>query len=177
MPKTKTEKKAAVSDLAAKVGSFKTMFVVAPKSITPNEAAELKMKLAEVGGEYHLIKNTLFKLAITQSGLASSQDFESGQNAIVFVNDQSPEAAKMLKQFAKDTEKLEFKGGYLEGKPFSKEEALAIADLPSREQMLAQVLATMNAPVSGFVQVLAGNVRSIINVIDAYQKSKGEGAN
>ncbi len=172
MPKTKLQKQAAVKEFSVKVNKAKAMFVVAPKAINPNEAADLKIKLAEVGGEYHLVKNSLFKKALEEVGLTTNDEFAVGQNAIIFVGDQSPEAAKILKKFAKDSEKVEFKGGYLEGKLISKDDVISLAELPSREVMLGQVLATMNAPVTGFVRVLAGNVRSIITLIDAYKNSK-----
>ncbi len=172
MPKTKSQKADAIAALHDKLQKAQGVFVVAPKSINPNEAAELKIKLAEVGGEYNLIKNTLFKKALEQLGFETDANFEVGQNAIVFVGDKTPEAAKILATFAKETEKAEFKGGYLETKKISAADVQALAELPSRDQLLANVLATMNAPISGFVNVLAANIRGIVTVIDAYKNTK-----
>jgi large subunit ribosomal protein L10 len=172
MPKSKQQKTAMVTELAEKLKASQGVFVIAPKSVNPNEAAELKMQLDAIGGEYHVVKNSLFKLAAEQVGLEFSADFANGQNAIVLVGDRSPEAAKIMDEFIKDTEKAEFKGGYLESKQISAADVKSLAALPSREQLLAQVLATMNAPVSGFVRVLAGNIQGVVNVIDAYKRSK-----
>jgi large subunit ribosomal protein L10 len=77
-----------------------------------------------------------------------------------------------MKEFIKETEKAEFKEGYLEHKLISAEKVNDLADLPSRDVLLAQVLAQMNAPVSGFVNVLAGNVRNIVTVIDNIRDQK-----
>lgn len=172
MPKSKVQKQAQINVLSDKIKQSEALLVVTPSDVNPNEAAELKIKLAEIGGEYHVVKNTLFAKALTDLGYEGSAAFGDGRQAVVFVGSQSPEAAKLLKQFAKASEKIAFKGGYLEGKAMTAQDVQSLADLPSREQMLAQVLATMNAPITGFVQVLAGNVRSVINVIDAYQKAK-----
>jgi large subunit ribosomal protein L10 len=174
MPKTKSQKQQVVSDLAKKIEGNKSFFVVAPNGINPNESAKLKMKLSEVDGEYHLVKNSLFVLALEQLGFEVPASFKTSQNAVIFANDKAPEAAKILKEFIKDTEKAEFKEGFLEGKVMSAAQVGQLAELPSREVMLAQVLATMNAPVSGFVNVLAGNVRSIVTVIDAIRQAKQE---
>lgn len=172
MAKTKAQKQAMVSDLGGKIANAKAIFVVAPQAIDPNEAAELKIKLAEVGGEYHVIKNTLFKIALKEAGLEELETLNNGQNAAIFVDDQAPDAAKIMQKFIKDSEKAEFRAGYLEGKKLSAAQVSSLADLPSREQLIAQVIGTMNAPISGFVNVLAGNVRSIVNVIDAIKAQK-----
>lgn len=170
MAKSKAQKQDIVKALGSKIAGSQAVFVIAPQAINPNEAAELKIKLAEIGGEYHVIKNTLFKIALKEAGLSELDTLENGQNAAIFVGEQSPEAAKIVKNFIKDSEKAEFRGGYLEGKSLSAQQVEALADLPSREQLIAQVIGTMNAPISGLVNVLAGNVRSIINVVDAIKR-------
>lgn len=172
MAKTKAQKKGMVEELSKKIADAKAIFVIAPKAINPNEAAELKIKLAEIGGEYHVIKNTLFKIALKEAGLAELESLDNGQNAAIFIGENSPEAAKIMQKFIKDSEKAEFRQGFLEGKKLEGTQINALADLPSREQLIAQVIGTMNAPISGFVNVLAGNVRSIITVIDAIKSQK-----
>jgi large subunit ribosomal protein L10 len=174
MPKTRQQKQEAVAALEEMISEATGILVIAPKAINPNEAAELKIKLDEIGGEYHMVKNSLFKLAVEKAGLEEMDAFNSGQNAVIFVGDKSPEAAKIVKEFIKETNKAEFKQGVLEGNILSKQQVEALADLPSRDELIAQVLATMNAPISGFVNVLAGNVRGIVNVIDAIKAQKQE---
>lgn len=172
MAKTKAQKKGMVEELSKKIADAKAIFVIAPKAINPNEAAELKIKLAEIGGEYHVIKNTLFKIALKEAGLAELESLNNGQNAVIFIGENSPEAAKIMQKFIKDSEKAQFRQGFLDGKKLEGSQINALADLPSREQLIAQVIGTMNAPISGFVNVLAGNVRSVITVIDAIRAQK-----
>lgn len=172
MPKTKAQKATMISDLSQKVAAAEAIFVVAPKSVNPNEASALKMRLSAVGGEYHMVKNSIFVRALQSSDYVVAPGLEAGQNAVIFAGAQAPEAAKIVKKFIKDSDKAEFKVGYLQRKQISASDIVALADLPSREVMLAQVLGTMNAPISGFVQVLAGNLRNFVNVVDAYRKTK-----
>ncbi len=172
MPKTRKEKQEVVEKLSTKLAASEALLVLSPKSINPNEAATLKMQLDEVGGEYHLIKNSLFRRALVAAGIEPTESADSGQNAIVFANENSAEAAKVMSKFIKETDKAEFKGGYFAGKSITIAQVQELANLPSRDVLLAQVLATMNAPVTGFVNVLAGNVRSIVTVISAIKDSK-----
>lgn len=176
MAKTRAEKEQVVADLAAQLEENPTLFVIAPQGMNPNEASELKIKLNELGGSFHLVKNSLFKLALEKAGFESNEALENGQNAVILAGDNTAEAAKIFKEFIKETNKAEFKDGYLNKQVISAEQVKVFADLPSREVLLAQVLATMNAPVTGFVNVLAGNVRQIVTVIDAIAKQKEETA-
>jgi large subunit ribosomal protein L10 len=178
MAKSKQEKQKIIADLEKKLSEAKGVFVIAPNSINPNEASELKIKLAEIGGNYHVVKNSLFKIALKNAGLEELECLETGQNAVIFVKEQSPEAAKIMKTFIKEAEapkgqtKAEFQEAFFEGKKLTAEQVNALADLPSKEQLIAQVIGTMNAPIQGIVNVFVGNIRGIVNVIDAYQQTK-----
>jgi large subunit ribosomal protein L10 len=174
MPKTLQQKKEIVAEFVDRIKENESLFVVAPDRVDPNEAAELKIKLHEIGGNYNLVKNSLFTRALEEAGLDVPESFSSGQNAVIFAGENAPEAAKIMKEFIKETEKAEFKEGYLEHKLISAEKVNALAELPSREVLLAQVLAQMNAPVSGFVNVLAGNIRNIVTVIDNIRDQKAK---
>jgi len=172
MPKTKAQKIAVVEGLMAKAKVAESMFILSTKGINPNEASELKIQLAELGAEYHLIKNSLFKLAVKQAELPESSYIAGGQNAIVFSQGNSTEVAKVLQKFIKTTQKAEFKGGYLDKKQMDSADVVLLATLPGKDQLIAQVLATINAPITGFVRVLAGNISGLLTVIDAYQQQK-----
>jgi len=172
MPKTKVQKTAAVDALQIKVSDAEAMFVVAPKAINPNEASALKMSLSEVGAEFHVIKNSLFKLALEKNTLPFNSEYSTGQHAVVFTGKQSSEAAKIVSAFIKKSQKAEFVGGYLQGKAITAANVEELASLPSREIMLAKVLGTMQAPISGFVRVLGANISGFVNVVNAIKDQK-----
>lgn len=176
MPKSLAEKKQVVADFVEEIKANQSLFVVAPDRVTPNEAAEIKIKLHEIGGKFHVVKNSLFTRALEEAGFDVPESFETGQNAVVFAGDKAPEAAKIIQEFIDETEKAEFKEGYLDEKLIDSSGVKALADLPSRDELMAQVLAQMNAPVSGFVNVLSGNIRNIITVIDNIRHEKAEAA-
>ena len=176
MAKSKKQKQEMVEQLSDLIKASDALLVVSPKDVDPNEAADLKIQLDSIGARYHLIKNSLFKLALEEAGLVEKDsNYEvTGQNAVVFVGEKSPEAAKILKTFIKETEKAEFKEGFLEGRHLGSEEVKALADLPSKEELIAQVVGTMNAPIAGFVRVLGGNISGLLNVINSYKDQKSE---
>jgi len=82
--------------------------------------------------------------------------------------------AKILSEFAKANKDLELKGGVLDGQVMNVEDVKALADLPSREELLAQVLRGMQAPIAGFVNVLQGTIRNFVYALDAVRKQKEE---
>lgn len=172
MAKSKEQKKTAVSEYRDWVKASKAIYLIQPSAITPNEATKLKKELYAVDSQFNVIKNSLFKLALEEEGLTLDESMFEGPNAAVFASDKMSEAAKILSKFIKDTEKGMVKGGILDGKFIAREKVEALASLPSREQLLAQVVGTMNAPVSGFVNVLAGTVRSFLYVLNAIQTQK-----
>ncbi len=176
MAKTKQQKKDIVAELTQKIEESHALYVIAPENINPNEAAELKIKLHEIGGEYHVVKNSLFKIALEKAKRPELESIAEGRNAIVLVGENSAEAAKIMKEFIEDTKKGKFEDGLLDGDQISAEQIDNLAELPPRDQLIAQVVSAMNAPVSGLVNVLSGNVRNIINVIDAYKREKESNA-
>lgn len=173
MARTKEQKKQDVAGYREKISSSKAVYLIEPKGITPNEATELKKTLFDMDSQFNVIKNSLFKLALKDEGLSIDEDLFDGPNAAVFASEQSlSEAAKLISKFIKDSEKAVIKGGFLDGRFISKEEVEALASLPSRDQLIAQVVGTMNTPISGFVNVLAGNLRSILYVLNAVKEQK-----
>jgi len=172
MAKSKDQKKAAVSEYKDWIKASKAIYLVSPSSITPNEATKLKKELFTLDSQFNVIKNSLFKLALEEEGISLDESLFEGPNAAIFASDKMSEAAKVITKFIKDTEKATVKGGILDGKSIAKEQVEALASLPTREVLLAQVVGTMNAPVSGFVNVLAGTMRSFLYVLNALQAQK-----
>jgi len=133
---------------------------------------DLRRKLRESDIEYQVVKNTLLARAAEDTEVALIKDHFKGPSAIAISYDDPVAPAKVLTQFAKDNGKLEIKVGVLNGKVLDAQAIKALALLPSREVMLAQLLATLNAVPTSFVRVLAEVPRSLLNVLTALKDQK-----
>ena len=121
--------------------------------ISVEKVTELRRQLREDGVEYKVFKNTLARRALTELGLEEAAGYMEGPTAWVFAND--PVApAKTLKAFAKTSKMVAMSGGVLSGKAISAAQLQALADLPSREQLLSQLVGTVAAPLRNFVGTL-----------------------
>lgn len=175
MPKTKIQKQEDLRSLEVKIKEAKSIVFAAYNALGVKETEELRNQLRKEDGEMVIAKKTLLNLALKAAEIegANAKGFE-GQVAVLFSNTDEVAAAKLLKEFKKaNKDKVDFAGGILEGKFITKEGVTALADLPSKQQLLAQLVGTINAPVSGFVNVLAGNLRGLVNVMNAIKDSKG----
>ena len=142
--------------------------------LTMNDMDALRSKLREVGGEFHVIKNTLSKIAFENSGLPLIEGIFEGSTAAGFAFEDGPGLAKAMTDFAKDVEFLKIKGGYLEDQPVSTEEINALSELPPLPIMRAQLLATIMAPASQFARVIGEPARQIATVLKAYADADQE---
>ncbi len=170
MPLSKKEKKELIDSYVENIEKSNMLFVLQPQGLNPVEASEFKKILYETQGTFNVVKNTLFKIALknTEVGL----NLEEGENAVVFSTGDSTEIAKIVEEFIKGSKQIEFRKGVVEGKIINKEEFEALASLPSREVLLAQVLSGMEGPITGFVRVLSGNIAGFINVVNSIKDQK-----
>ena len=140
------------------------------KALKVHQMESLRHMVREKHGQVYVVKNTLLKMVLEENNLEVPEDLLNGSTIIAFCHEDVPSQAKVFRDFARDTEAGLFtvKGGYMEGQLLSPSEALAAADLPTREEALAMVLRTINAPASQTVGVVASGIRQVINVIKAY---------
>lgn len=132
---------------------------------------ELRRQAREQQGEVFVVKNTLFELMLKEREVEiPDEDMMTGPIIIAFAHQDVPPVAKLMRTFAQSIEENRFvlKGGLLEGRLFGAQEASAVADLPTREELLAQVLRTINAPATQTAGVVASGIRQVVNVIKAY---------
>jgi large subunit ribosomal protein L10 len=176
MAKTKSQKADLIKIYSDSIKNSKAVYIVEPNKLKANQSTALKKELFGLGSKFNFIKNSLFVRALEENSITDiPEDVKSGQKAVIFSSDKVSESAKVIKTFLEKKENKEvikIVAGYLDMKKLSADQVQAIADLPSREVMLAKVLATMNAPISGFVNVLAGNIRNIVTVINAIKEQK-----
>lgn len=169
---TRDEKKQYVSELTEQIKTSNALFLANYKGLTFPQLTAVRTAVKGKGSDFKVVKNTLVKIALHNNGIESLDEDLKLCTACTIVNGDAAAVAKDMKKFAKDFDKFEIKGGYLDGKPLSAEDVNRLADLPSREVLLSRVLATMNAPASSFVSLLSNVPRSFLNVLNAIKDQK-----
>jgi large subunit ribosomal protein L10 len=165
---TKERKNELISHYSDWVKSSKALVLTQYVGLTMKDIDGLRAKVRENGGEFHIIKNTLAKLAFEQAGLTVPQGQFEGSTAIVFAFVDAPATVKTVTDFAKSSEFLKIKGGFLEKQALTPEGVKALADLPPLPVVRAQLLGTLLAPASKLVRTLAEPGRMIAAVIKAH---------
>jgi len=166
------EKEAVVKELTDKFSSAKSLVITDYLGLNVAEMTELRSKLREAGVEFKVVKNTLATIAANDVEMEEMTEYFSGPTAIAFGEDDAVSPAKVLVEFAKDHEVLEIKAGLLNGEIISKEKVESLAEIPSREELLAMAFASMKAPLSGLVNVLQGNIRGLVQVLNQIKEEK-----
>jgi len=138
------------------------------------QVTQLRNQVREANGAYYVTKNTLIKLAMQQLDLAVSDEWLSGPTAAGFCFDDVPAVAKVIKDFAEETDLLSIKGALLGNKLISDERVKALASLPPVEVVKAQLLGTLSAPMSGLVGVLNGVLGGLVGVLEARKDQLSE---
>jgi len=170
MPKSKVQKGEISRNLSEKIKKAKSLVFAGFNAFGVKDNENLRAKLKAENSEYYVAKKTLLNLALKENKLdINVRDFD-GKVAAIFSYDDEVAPAKVLGNFLKDKEKegkVFFLGGILEGKLLSKAEVEALSQLPSKQELYAKMVGSLNAPISGFVNVLAGNLRGLVNVLKA----------
>ncbi|MFP4394998.1 MAG: 50S ribosomal protein L10 [Anaerolineales bacterium] len=138
---------------------------------------KLRSEALDKDGEIFVVKNTLISRVLENADIAPPEGLFSGPVMTAFCHEDVPPLAKLFRDYTKELEeeKFKIKGSFLEGKYLSPEQTLAIADLPGREELLAQVLRTINAPATQIAGTVASGIRQIMNVVQAYVDKLEEG--
>jgi large subunit ribosomal protein L10 len=157
-----------IENLLEKVNASPFIFLVDYTGLKVDKFTELRKRLRAAGAEVHVHKNRLVKKAAERASLPSElADALKGQTAVVTGQKDFAAAAKIMKTFADEFEKPKMKAGVLDGKYFSAEGISALADLPSREVLLAQLLGVLQAPASTLVRLLNEPAASLARVLNA----------
>lgn len=165
---TKERKNELITHYSEWVSRSKALVLTQYMGLTMKDIDNLRAKVRENGAEFHIIKNTLAKLAFEQAGLAVDKTQLEGSTAVIFAFIDAPATAKAVIEFAKSSEFLKVKGGYLGNQALNAEGVKALADLPPLPVVRAQLLGTLLAPASKFVRTLAEPGRMIAAVIKAH---------
>ena len=148
------DKKAVVAEISAKVALAQTIVVAEYRGIQVSHLTQLRAKARSQGVYLRVLKNTLARRAVEGTAFASLASEMTGP-LIYSISEDAVAAAKVINDFAKTNDKLVIKAGNYAGKALDKAAVTALASIPSREVLLAQLLGIMQAPVSGFARALA----------------------
>ncbi|GAB78090.1 LSU ribosomal protein L10P [Austwickia chelonae] len=169
------QKQAAIAELRDKFRESDAAVLTEYRGLTVAQLKELRNSLRE-NGTYSVVKNTLTDIAAKEAGVTAFEGKMTGPSAIAFITGDPVEAAKSLRDFAKANPLLVIKGGYLDGKSLSAEEINKLADLESREVLLAKLAGAMKASLSQAVYLFAAPLSQAARTVDALRaKVEAEG--
>lgn len=166
-------KQKLINEMQEKLKSAKAVFLADFRGMNVTQATDLRNQLRNASVEYKVVKNTLLELASRGTDKEGLISHYAGPTAVALSYDDPVAAAKVLTKCAKEQQAtFKLKAAVLTGKTISVADIQALADLPSREVLLAKLLGTMNAPITGFVCTLAAVPGSFVRVLDAIRSKK-----
>ena len=168
------QKTKAVRNLEKQARESTGLLITSFKALKTVEFNEIRAKLRPLKSEYHVVKNSLTRIALKNAGLEKLAEMLQGPTAIVLERGDAVAATKAVFEFAKTHENLKINGGIFEGKVLSAQELKAIASLPAREVLLAKLLGTLQAPMVNLVSVLQAPMRDLVGVLDQIAKKTPE---
>ena len=174
MPKEKilSQKREVVEGISSKMKAAKAMVFADYRGLTVEQDTQLRNALRKAGVDYKVVKNTLTRFAANENGLEGLDTYLNGPTAMASSDTDPLAPAKVLSEYAKKYDKLELKVGVVEGKIIYSSGIKALAELPSKEVLIARVLAGLNAPISALVNVLNGNIRGLVVALNAIAEQK-----
>ncbi|NMA87364.1 MAG: 50S ribosomal protein L10 [Tissierellia bacterium] len=161
------EKKQIVEEIKEKIENAQSVVLVDYRGLKVDEVTELRRNYTNAGVDYKVYKNTMMRFAFKEMGLEDFNEYLVGPNAIAFGFDDPVQAAKVTDEFAKKHKNLEIKAGIVDGEIIGIDEIKNLASLPSREVLIAQALGGLNAPITGFANVLQGTIRNLVYALNA----------
>ncbi len=172
MAKTKAQKQAAAQALAQNLKDAKAAVFANFQGLTVQETEALRAECRENNIVLTATKKTILKHALKDVGLdVDTKAFEGGV-AAAFGTDDEVAPAQTIAKFAKDHEVVTLFGGILEGAFIDAAKVRELSKLPSKQELYAKLVGSLNAPVSGFVNVLSGNLRNFVGVLNAIKEQK-----
>ena len=171
------DKEQVVTELAERLRSSQTLILADYRGLSVSELDEVRTKLLEHGARFHVVKNTLTKLAADEAGFETLKELLDGPTAIAFVGDgDMVSVAKTLSETARKTRVLELKGGILEGTPMDASQVAELAKLPPADVLRGQVLGAIVGPLNEIVGLFAAPLQNFVGLLDARIEQLGEEA-
>ena len=176
MAMSKAAKAALKENLSQRLEKANAAMVAEYRGLTVEDLTKLRVKLKEAKAEFKVVKNRVAKVAIKESvpKMAPMAEKLKGPVGLVLVYGDPAAVAKSLVEFSKDNEKFVVTGGVFDGQALEPKDLKAIADLPSREVLLAQIVGSLVNPHRGLLGVLSGVQRQLVTVLNAIKDKKSE---
>lgn len=155
------------------IGNSRALILTEYRGLSTTELGKVRSAVRDANGSYNIVKLTLFKLALEKAGLPIPKEL-TGPIAVGFCYQEVPSVAKVFRDFSKDQELLTITGGIMGSRVLTSNDVKSIADLPPLEIVRAQVLGILAGPARNLAGVVAGGVRQVVNVLNAYAEKDSE---
>jgi large subunit ribosomal protein L10 len=169
---SKEKKQEIVNQYGEWLQKSRALVIAEYLGMTVKDMDDLRARIREAGGEFHVVKNTLMKRVLEDGGLELKEADFLGTSAVGFAFEDAPALAKAMTDFAKASAFLKIKAGYLDRRLMNAEEVVALANLPPLPVMRATLLSTILAPASQLVRTLAEPGRQIAAVLKAFSEAE-----
>ena len=171
--KVQSSKVEALEVIKATFNENKDFIFTDYRGLTVQQITDLRGKLRKKEAEYKVVKNRYAKLAFQQLEMPDVADLLVGPTALALLKDDASAVARILFDFAKEAP-VQVKGALVDGRVFDGEQTEALSRLPSRDQLLAQLMSTMNAPLQNLVYAMNGVTQKLVRVLQAVADKKAE---
>ena len=172
----KLTKEKMVKELLADIKEQQNFFITNYMGSSVSDLDNVRKSLRPLKASYFVVKNSIFNVVLEQLKIEDAKKLVDGGVGISLSGEDYLATTKVLVNFAKTHEKFKIKGAYIDGQLIDADRIKAIANLPSKEVLLAQVVGGIKAPITGFVMVLGGIIRKFVYVVDAVKASKEKAA-
>jgi large subunit ribosomal protein L10 len=169
----RAEKKFLTNEYVARLNASPFFIVVGYQGLKVAHLTELRKRLMQAGAEVHVVKNTVFNVAAKEAGIGDLNGSLAGQIAVVTGKKDISSAAKAVKNFAAEFDKLKLKFGYLNNQRLDEATVIALADLPSIEVLRAKILGLLNAPATKLVTLINTPATQLAQVLKAKAEKAG----
>lgn len=169
---TRAKKEQLVTEMSGQMEQSQSIILVNYQGLKNKEMEGLKAKLSEAGIGFQVVKNSLFKIALKKANISIKESLLDQPVAVVWGEADEVTPAKLTVQFGKTAEKLEVLGGVMDGEFVQNDIIKQLAALPGRDELYAQLVGSLNAPMFRLVNALQGNLRSLVYILEQYKNSK-----
>jgi len=172
---TRKEKEQKVKEIEQDLQQADFLVLTDYRGLNVDDISGLRRSLGESNCKYKVVKNNLAKIAARQAGIEEINEYLQGPTAIAYGYDDPVLSAKALNKADKELKNLSIKAGYLDGKILAPGDVKALGEIPSKEVLYGKLCGAFQAPISGLVNVLQGNLRNLAYALDAVRHQKEAG--
>ena len=169
----RTEKAELISEIKELLESSSAIYLTDYNGINVEDITDLRNQFRKEGVRYKVFKNTLMKRALSESGrFTKLADHLTGMTGFAFTTSNPVAPAKIISKYFGDKEKLALKACYIEGEYYDSSQLKALATLPSKQELIASIMGSLNAPVAGIAGAINAVMRDLVNVVDQISKKQ-----